>query len=40
MPVNVRRVQILLGHTEIDSTARYLRVEVKHALKLAERRAV
>jgi hypothetical protein len=29
-------VQILLGHTKIESTVRYLGVDVEDALKLAE----
>lgn len=34
---NLRVVQILLGRTEIESTVRYLGVDVKDALKLSER---
>jgi len=34
---NIRAVQILLGHTKIESTVRYLGVEVDDALELAER---
>jgi len=30
-------VQILLGHTKIESTVRYLGVDVEDALTLAER---
>jgi site-specific recombinase XerD len=37
---NLRAVQILLGHAEIDSTVRYLGVDVKDALELAERTEV
>ena len=33
---NLRAVQHLLGHTKIDSTVRYLGVEVEDALALAE----
>jgi integrase len=33
---NLRAVQILLGHTKIESTVRYLGVEVEDALALAE----
>ena len=33
---NLRAVQILLGHTKIESTVRYLGVEVEDALNLAE----
>jgi hypothetical protein len=33
----LRAVQILLGHTKIDSTVRYLGVDVEDALSLAER---
>ena len=34
---NVRAVQILLGHSKIESTVRYLGVDVDDALTLAER---
>ena len=34
---NLRAVQILLGHTKIESTVRYLGVDVEDALILAER---
>ena len=34
---NLRAVQILLGHTKIESTVRYLGVDVDDALTLAER---
>jgi site-specific recombinase XerC len=33
---NLRAVQILLGHTKIENTVRYLGVEVDDALSLAE----
>ena len=33
---NLRAVQILLGHTKIESTVRYLAVDMKDALSLAE----
>jgi integrase len=33
---NIRAVQLLLGHTKLDSTVRYLGVEVDDALALAE----
>jgi site-specific recombinase XerC len=33
---NVRAVQILLGHTKIETTVRYLGVEVEDALSVAE----
>ena len=38
--VNLRAVQILLGHAKIDSTVRYLGVDVEDALELAERTEV
>ena len=34
---NLRAVQILLGHTKIENTVRYLGVDVEDALTLAER---
>lgn len=33
---NLRAVQILLGHTKLESTVRYLGIEVDDALELAE----
>lgn len=33
---NPRAVQILVGHTKIESTVRYLGAEVEDALNLAE----
>ena len=34
---NLRAVQILLGHTKIESTVRYLGIEVDDALEIAEK---
>jgi integrase len=33
---NLRAVQLLLGHTKLGSTVRYLGIEVDDALKMAE----
>ncbi len=33
---NLRAVQLLLGHTKVESTVRYLGVEVDDALTIAE----
>lgn len=33
---NLRAVQILLGHTKLESTVRYLGIEVEDALEMAE----
>ena len=33
---NLRAVQLLLGHTKLESTVRYLGVEVDDALEIAE----
>ena len=33
---NLRAVQLLLGHTKIESTVRYLGIEVDDALSMAE----
>ena len=33
---NLRAVQLLLGHTKVESTVRYLGIEVDDALAIAE----
>lgn len=33
---NLRAVQLLLGHTKMDSTVRYLGVDIEDALSLPE----
>ena len=33
---NLRAVQVLLGHTRVESTVRYLGIEVDDALEIAE----
>ncbi|MHA7063065.1 hypothetical protein [Azospirillum argentinense] len=33
---HLRAIQFLLGHTELESTVRYLGIEVEDALALAE----
>ena len=33
---NLRAVQLLLGHTRVESTVRYLGIEVDDALEIAE----
>ena len=37
---NLRAVQLLLGHTKLESTVRYLGIEVQDALELAEQTEV
>ena len=37
---NLRAVQLLLGHTRLESTVRYLGIEVDDALELAEQTEV
>ena len=37
MTGNLRAVQLLLGHTKVDSTVRYLGVELEDVLCIAER---
>jgi site-specific recombinase XerC len=37
---NLRAIQLLLGHTKLDSTVRYLGIEVDDALELAEQAEV
>jgi integrase len=37
---NLRAVQILLGHTKMESTIRYLGIEVEDALEIAEQTEV
>nr|WP_063465356.1 tyrosine-type recombinase/integrase [Ectothiorhodospira sp. BSL-9] len=34
---NLRAVQLLLGHRKLESTVRYLGIEVDDALEMAER---
>lgn len=33
---NLRAVQILLGHTKLESTVRYLGIEIDDALRISE----
>lgn len=37
---NLRAVQILLGHTKLESTVRYLGIEVDDALEIAKQTEV
>ena len=37
---NLRAVQLLLGHTKIESTVRYLGIEVDDALEIAQQTEV
>ena len=37
---NLRVVQLLLGHTKLESTVRYLGIEVDDALEIAEQTEV
>ena len=37
---NLRTVQLLLGHTKLESTVRYLGIEVDDALEIAEQTEV
>jgi len=37
---NLRAVQLLLGHTKLESTIRYLGIEVDDALEIAEQTEV
>ncbi len=37
---NIRAVQLLLGHTKLESTVRYLGIEVEDALDMAEQTEV
>lgn len=34
---NLRAVQLLLGHTKLESTIRYLGIEVEDALEISEK---
>jgi hypothetical protein len=37
---NLRAVQLLLGHTKLEGTVRYLRIEVDDAFEIAEQTEV
>lgn len=37
---NLREIQLLLGHTKLESTVRYLGIEVDDALEMAEQTEV
>jgi site-specific recombinase XerD len=37
---NLRTVQLLLGHTKLESTIRYLGIEIDDALEMAEQTEV
>jgi hypothetical protein len=37
---NLRAIQLLLGHTKVESTVRYLGIEVNDALETAEQTKV
>jgi integrase len=37
---NLRAAQLLLGHTKLESTVRYLGIEVNDALEMAEQTEV
>ena len=37
---NLRAIQLLLGHTKLKSTVRYLGIEVDNALEMAEQTEV
>jgi integrase len=37
---NLRAVQLLLGHTKLESTVRYLGIEVDDAIEMAEQTEV
>jgi integrase len=37
---NLRAVELLLGHTKLESTVRYLGIEVNDALEMAEQTEV
>jgi integrase len=37
---NLRAVQLLLGHSKLESTVRYLGIEVNDALEMAEQTEV